>query len=387
MFRKSLILLVLYATLLPRAGQGSSLSFSGYFKNLYQYTRSPINSQLYWQNLDRLRLTFQGSYKLFRGYVDYDQEFFSGTYFNTPDFGLFGLGDPPVAWNMDQPISRGRLYLWRHRVYRGWGGLESDNWVLRVGRQRIAWGTGKLWNPTDVLNPYQPLSIERGERRGVDAGYFRKSWGALNQMEGAYTLENRWADRSFLGRARTHFGRGDFSFMGGKIAGQKDSWMMGGDMAVDVWEGSLHAEFSVTQPKASDSFVRYLWGYEYNFSSAPLIPWLKDTWVLVEYYHNGAGASDPRFYKLGAVLSGKEVTLARNYVGAGFSRDLHPLLKLEIYSMVNLEDSSTFVGPSLDWNPLENLHLLAGWQILEGKRTTEFGRPYSIPYIQGQYFF
>ena len=31
---------------------------------------------------------------------------------------------------------------------------RADSWSLTVGKQRIAWGTGYIWNPVDIFNPY-----------------------------------------------------------------------------------------------------------------------------------------------------------------------------------------------------------------------------------------
>jgi len=54
----------------------------------------------------------------------------------------------------------------RHRLHRAVLSADVSPIRVAVGRQRIAWGTGKLWSPTDLFNPLSPLSLERGERRG-----------------------------------------------------------------------------------------------------------------------------------------------------------------------------------------------------------------------------
>lgn len=367
--------------------EGGPLRFSGYAKNLYLYGHSPTSRQPYGEDLTRLRLKLQGSYGILRSEVEYDQEVRAGTYFQTPEFGSFGLGEPPAAWDLEQDLDRGTHHLWRHRVYRGWAGLETGRWALRFGRQRIAWGTGKLWNPTDVLNPYQPTTVEREERRGVDAVYSRISLGALSEFSAAHSMEEVWKDRSFLGRIKSHLAQADISLMGGKIPGTNESWMAGGDVALDLWGGSLHAEVSRSSPDLSPSFLRHLVGYEYTFSASPPLALLKDAWVLLEYYHNAAGASDPLLYNPAVLFSGREVSLARDYLGLSFSRDLHPLVKLEVVSILNLNDESLFAGPTLTWNALQDLHLLAGWQAFAGKSSSEFGRLKSILHVQAQYFF
>ena len=38
-----------------------------------------------------------------------------------------------------------------------------------VGRQRISWGTGRVWNPTDLFYPINPVSFDKIEKDGADA--------------------------------------------------------------------------------------------------------------------------------------------------------------------------------------------------------------------------
>src|SRR5207253_1761816 len=104
------------------------------------------------------------------------------------------------------------------------------------GRQRVAWGTGKFWNPTDVLNPYQPTSVERDERRGVDAAYAKYSLGDLTQAEAAWAPQDRWPEHALLGRLKSNWRGYDVSAMGGKIASSTNSWMAGGDFAGNFFE-------------------------------------------------------------------------------------------------------------------------------------------------------
>ena len=40
---------------------------------------------------------------------------------------------------------------------------------LVVGRQVLSWGTGRFWNPTDLLSPFAPTDVDREVRHGVDA--------------------------------------------------------------------------------------------------------------------------------------------------------------------------------------------------------------------------
>ncbi|MBI5631341.1 MAG: hypothetical protein HY921_10720 [Elusimicrobia bacterium] len=343
---------------------------SGYVKELWHSSRSITTGSPYALSLSRARLSLEGQTTIFKAHVDYDHELFAGSYFRTPEYRTFGLGEPAVWLHMDQDIHKTATSLWRHRLYRGWAGIESDSGLLRFGRQRVAWGTGKFWNPTDILNPYQPTSLEREERRGVDALYARQGLGTLSQLEAAWAPEASWPAQILLGRAGSNWKDYDFSLMGGKVASSTSSWMLGGDFAGNLWDGTFHGEWSYTDLKTRTPFWKVDVGYEYTFPSETTVSALKDLALGLEYFHNGQG-----------------IALARDYLGFSASKDVHPLLKLELFLITNLNDGSRFLGPSLQWNALENLYLTGGFQRFGGRRSTEFGRPANITFLQGQYYF
>jgi hypothetical protein len=363
------------------------LDASGYLKELWQYSHSALDGRPFFLNLDRARLTLETKASIFKAHVDYDHEVYAGSFFRTTEYKTFGLAGPQTWLDMDQSISTSATSIWRHRLYRGWAGIETERFTLRLGRQRIAWGTGKLWNPTDVLNPYQPAAVEREERGGVDALYLRQGLGELSQAELAYAPQDRWPQSALLARGRSNWKDFDFSAMGGKAAGSTSSWIVGGDFAGNLWDGSLHGEWSYTDPAVQRPYWRGVIGYEYSFGSEPKWRWLKDSSVLAEYYHNGRGTVDPARYDRSILLTGRDVALAKDYAGLTVSKDLHPLLKLDLVLLGNLDDGSSLFSPSLQYNPLSNLYLTAGWQRFGAARNTEFGFQANLAYLQLQYFF
>jgi len=363
------------------------LDASGYFKELWEDSHSALDGRPFFLNLDRARLTLDAKASVFKAHVDYDHEVYAGSFFRTTEYKTFGLAGPQTWLDLNQDLSATATSLWRHRLYRGWGGLETERTALRFGRQRIAWGTGKLWNPTDVLNPYQPTAVERDERNGVDAAYLRQGLGELSQAELAYAPQSGWPQSSVLARGRSNWKDFDFSVMGGKVAGSTASWMAGGDFAGNLWDGSLHGEWSYTDPETQRPYWRGLIGYEYTFSSEPKWRWLKDSQLLAEYYHNGRGTVNPARYDRSILFTGRDVVLAKDYAGFTFSKDLHPLVKLDLVLLANLDDASQLFSPSLQYNPVANLYLTVGWQRFGAARNTELGFPANLTYLQAQYFF
>ncbi|MBI4248187.1 MAG: hypothetical protein HY611_01690, partial [Elusimicrobia bacterium] len=288
--------LALFAAALPRPAGAAQTEASGYLKEFYRRGRSPLDHSPYWLSLTRARLTLENTSDLvfdsrLKLHLDYDHELRSGTFLKSPEFKTFGLGEPPGFWDLERTVSArgGRRY--RHLLYRAWAGIDRGADQIRAGRQRIAWGTGKLWNPTDFINPYQPTAPERDERRGVDAFSWRHGFGDLSQGTLVYTFAGNWSETDLLGRFRSNARGVDMSLMGGKVsaassgvAASASSWMAGGDFSVDMLDGNLHGEATYTDLRRRSAYWKTLIGYEYMFPVNPPVGWLRDVWVLGEYY-------------------------------------------------------------------------------------------------------
>ncbi|MBI3563593.1 MAG: hypothetical protein HY079_00185, partial [Elusimicrobia bacterium] len=320
-------------------------------------------------------------------HVDFDAQEAAGSYFRTLDFKVFGYA-PPKPWlTLEKTVSTGATNGFGIGAYRAWVGVEDERGALRAGRQRVAWGTGKIWNPTDVLNPYSPTSIERDERRGVDALYARAGVGALGQAEWVWAGEDRWVDHQMLARGRGNLGGWDASLLGGKIAGSTAAFMVGGDFAGTLADGTLHGEWGWFHPQWRTPYWKAGLGWDYTFPSETKVPGLKDAAFVVEYYHAGNGRTDTRRYDFAPLRAGKETGVAMNYFGASASKDLHPLLKLEAFGIVNADDGSTFFAPSLTWNALNDLYLTAALQRFGGEKRTEYGRQANQLLASAQFYF
>jgi hypothetical protein len=374
-------------TLLLAAPAAAQVKVGGYLKNIWQYSASQIDDRPYYLDTSRARLTLDAREDVFAAHADLDNQVGWGSYFRTKDFKLFGYA-PPSPWlTMQKTISTGTTNGYGLGAYRAWIGVEDERGAVRAGRQRVAWGTGKIWNPTDVLNPYSPTTVERDERRGVDALYARAGIGTLGQAEYVWAGENRWVDQRMLGRVRGNYGGWDASALGGKIAGSTASFMVGGDFAGTVADGTLHGEWAAFHPGTRTPYWKAGLGYDYTVPGDAGPRGLKDAAFVAEYFHAGNGTTDPSRYDFAPVLAGTEVSVAQNYFGGSFSEDLHPLVKLELFGIVNADDGSTFFFPSLTWNALNDLYLTAAMQRFGGERRTEYGRNPNQTLLTAQYYF
>ena len=146
--------------------------------------------------------------------------------------GLTGLTQSQTRVQLDQ--------LW----------LKLD--VLRkvfvtVGKQRIRWGTGRIWNPTDFLNPTRRDSLNFLDTRlgvtlvKVHVPVEALGWNfyAIAELDQARTLEQLGA--AF--RAEVLVGDAEISL---STAVRKDSpWRFGADISLPIWDFDVHAEVAL----------------------------------------------------------------------------------------------------------------------------------------------
>jgi len=369
------------------APASAGVKAGGYLKNFWQYSHSALDGRAYNLNTSRARLTLDGERGPLKAHVDFDQQVAAGSFFRTTEFRLFGYA-PPKPWlDMEHTVSTGTTNGFGIGAYRAWVGVENDHGILRAGRQRIAWGSGKLWNPTDVLNAFDPTSVERDERRGVDALYARAGIGSLGQAELVWAPNDVWLDHALLARGRANWEGWDAAVMGGKIPGSTASFVLGGDFAKELLEGTAHGEVGWFNPVNRTPYWKAGLGYDYNFASDTRWSWLKDAAFVFELYHAGNGKVDPLRYDFAALRAGAEQGVAQNYAGMTFSKDLHTLLKLECAAIINADDNSTLAYPSLAWNAIPDLWLTAAWRRFGGDALSEYGRQPNQAVLTAQYWF
>lgn len=89
--------------------------------------------------------------------------------------GLFSK-DQINPWNLDIREAYAEVF-----------GFLSDNLDLKIGRQRIAWGTGDQFNPTDNLNPYDVEDIlDFGRHQGSEAISLTWHFNNNASLQGVY---------------------------------------------------------------------------------------------------------------------------------------------------------------------------------------------------------
>lgn len=240
-----------------------------------------------------------------------------------------------------------------------------------VGRQVLSWGTGRLWNPTDLLSPFSPTEIDREVRRGIDA--LRVSV----PLARAAQLELIWLPQTIGqlngGAARGQFNAGGFDFSA-SIAKYARDVVFGADFAGDVGPIGVHGEAAYTLGLhgvaapgpigVAERALRAVVGADARIG--------EKTAVTIEYHYNGWGAEDSSGY-LRALSServqrGEVFGAGRHYLGLVGSYQVTDLLSAQAIALVNVTDPSAQVMPVVEYWFAQSVILRAGAFVPIGER-------------------
>jgi hypothetical protein len=296
--------------------------------------------------------------------------------------GLLAPPSPPRFMDMEEQFSFDGGERLAHDIdrllLRGSGG----GFELETGRMALSWGSGRVWNPTDLWSPFAATEIDKEEKRGVDLVH------ATAAFPGVVTIEGVWAplsvrhhyqiepdDSSAAGRARIHVGEYDIAGMGGFFAGDT---VVGADFSGYVGGAGLRGEAAYTfvDPEMHDrDYLRAVLSADYGFAVA----W--NPYLLAEAYFNGFGEADPDrcLDRLSdpsvqrQIQLGRPVNLGRDYLTLLARIQPHPLFTLSLQPLVNLDDASAFIAFVTEISAAEGVDLNVGANVFAGPENTEFG--------------
>lgn len=360
----------------PSMAQTRPMDLTGSLKSVFLRSRASTGED-YALSLNRLRVEAKGD--LAPGLaldLQYDNEVLLGSYLDTAEFGALKNRPPAQYWRADANyLERGDVFG-RHRLYRAAVTLSRGEVDLRLGRQRIAWGTGRLWSPLDILNPVNPLALEREDRVGVDAALLEAKLGPLSRASLVFAPA---PDRGSPSRAVQWHGNAagvDASLVAGRLLGLD---IIGTDVASQIGDAGVRGEVARLRPSGGPAFNRVMVGMDYAFANGLTLS--------AELYYNGAGSRDPASYDLAGLRSGRVANLATRYTGLYASYEITPLLKWVNYVVRNADDRSHAIDSRLVWSIAPATDLTVGVQHFSGAVGCEFAALPNAFQVQLQWFF
>lgn len=291
-----------------------------------------------------------------------------------------------------------------------WAQYSWEGASVRVGKQRIAWGSGFAWNPTNRLEPPKNpanTSLEQEGSLAVRLDVVPATWAGIIFV--ASRSDPAAKDLPFptgsgernSGAVRARFLAKDTDLAVVVSGGERQPTLVGLDLGRSVRGVTLHAESAfyegseLAPARPEERFFRLAAGGL----------WTRDTTSLTaEYFYNGEGyddagaaaylagldaaysaATDPalpesaREAALSRYLVGASVPFAsglglrRHYLQASWSRsEIHGQWTASVRGVVGLSDGGVAVTPGLTWAPRGNLTLSVDAVVLLGPDASEY---------------
>jgi hypothetical protein len=361
--------------------------FSGYFKDLASGSHSYFTQDPWVDNLDRLRLTYDGKHEDWLAvHLDYDNEVHAGNLIGLPDFTIV-RDRQSAAWLDLQHVfvDCGNPY-WDTSLYRGYISLRNRSTTLTAGRQRIGWGTARFWSPMDMFNPISPLQIESEERQGVDAALLEFSSPGALRWNAVYAPQDGFRRSTSALRLSRTIHNYDFDVAAARVG---QDWTTGFDVAGQVRGAGVRGELTYrwrhpipgSMPISTHDALRLAAGGDYAFANG--------LYLVGEYFYNQGQPDQNQPLDPSVLLrySSEIYTLNRHFLSAGASYPLTPLWKLEAYVVSDLEGPSAVVLPSLSHNLTANTDLNFGAQLFASSQNGEFHGLSDVVYIEVVFHF
>jgi hypothetical protein len=287
----------------------------------------------------------------------------------------------------------------------------GDGLSVRIGKQRVSWGSGFAWNPTSRLeppkNPLNP-SLEQQGALAVRTDWIPTAWAGVILVAAESEVVSRDAPLDAPSRTRrTGAVRARFLARDTDLAvvfsgGRNQRTLLGLDVGRTFGPVSAHAEATTYRgaelPPARDDqrFSRLVAG----------LLWTRDqTSVSAEYFYNGEGYSqdeldlyladldsayrhsiDPalppevqsleglRYRALAAVPYSGGLGLRQHYLQAAWSRGTSSgTWTAALRGVLALSDGGTALTPGLTWSPTGHLTANLDAILLFGPDDSEYG--------------
>jgi hypothetical protein len=241
-----------------------------------------------------------------------------------------------------------------HRLDRFWVGYTGDKTVIRFGRQALSWGNGLFFSPMDLVNPFDPTTIDTEYKTGDDMLYMQylrdsgDDWQAAivarrDPLSGDVDSDQSTVALKYHGFVGEHeydvllaesYGDTVIAFGGARSVGGA------------IWRGDV-----VVTDSSADTIVELVTNVNYSWV------W-RDRNVSggFEYYYDGIDSS---------------------YVAASLMLEMSPLWMLTPTLISNASDQSALLQLVTQYSLSDNMTFLASVNVPVGANGTEFGGPES----------
>ena len=288
--------------------------------------------------------------------------------------------DQRRAVDLTRVLHEGSNNVIAQRLDRLWLGYTSEKTVLRLGRQALSWGNGLFYSPMDLINPFDPATIDTEFKTGDDMLYLQYLRDSGDDVQAAAVFRRDPLSGDVeSGQATTalkyhgFIGEHEFDVL---VARSYDDWVFGIGGVRSVGGAVLRGDVVVTDTD-SDTFVQAVANISYS--------WIwggKNVSGALEYYFSEFGQRGGRYDPVSLAANpelllrlarGELFTLGRNYLAGSVMIELSPLWTVTPTVLANVDDPSALLQLVTQYSLSDNMTFLGSLNVPLGSSGTEFG--------------
>lgn len=391
-----ILLLVIFIPFIKTPAQLSPFEYNGYSKYLFSSSKIPRIDERLDDHLIHLRLNTKwfATQNITADLELRFRAFYGESFQEIPHYAEL-IQTPHDFVALDAIFWESENSLGYLEVDRLWIDYYKNDLQITLGRQRVAWGTCWVWNPTDLYNPLNVLDFDYEERPATDAIRVQYYTGPVTKLDVAYKPANDPNNQILSGLWSLNQWDYDFNL----IAGMRyKRWLTGFSWVGDILEAGFRGEVLVSQaPDIPDTFLVYQQIDQSSLSSwdKPIISaalsgdytFPSTFYIHTEVLYNNIGkTANTLLFQSEANKLGL-LTAARWSIYQEFAYDITPLLRGTLFGIFNPNDKSFVIVPSISYSLITNLDLYFVTFFFEGESLTEYGEYGTSFYARIKYSF
>ena len=278
---------------------------------------------------------------------------------------------PNFDYNMQNDITLDNVYL----------SYYSDNFNFRVGKQQLSWGTGYLWNPTNIFHKKDMLDPTY-EQVGVNALKVEFPFKGEGMLTGVISTNDKFNNSTYAVKAKKYLLGFDvsLSYVYYEYSTtdfysftdlNENRQQIGGDFSGSIGGIGIYGEAVYrmkTEKTGSANYGNYVLGLNYFFQNG--------LYLMGEYYYNEKGKDDYNNYNMNDwmnYMGPYGENLGKQYIFLGSRLPIGDYMNISAFLLYNISDNSGMVYPWLDYSLGDNTELMATVYIPFGESSdTEF---------------
>ncbi len=341
----------------------------------YTISKIPYTQQertLY--NYNRLRLTDNITERNWFAHIIADiDNYYGETYIDSFEYGFFRSIQADTPFDIEtntKNYGNGEVFGRLHRFSIGY---TDEKHNILFGLQKITMGVGRIWTPTDLFNPRNPLALEPDQIYGNFSLSYTYALGTLSQMMGVVAKRHDGSYK-YAGRIKGNTKIGDVAL---DLFSSNDAQMIAYEIEGNLFDTGIEwrSEGGYYKDKLLDrSFYQTILGVDYGF--------VNGLTVIAEWLHSTKTYTADEILNFQKSSLGYNRHLSSDYIGASAYYDFNLLYSGTLSMIHSPEDQSSFISPLLTYSLSDDASVSIGAMLYRGTEESEFGSVENSYYLR-----